>query len=227
MSILESDVKRLWGLAAGRCSFQGCGIPCINFIESEQVIVGQMAHIIAKRPRGPRGNTRVGENNKYENLILLCPTHHTQIDKAAVGTYPCSILQEWKKNHEEFVRKALATPPFSTRMEMAKFIQGLLVENRISWEKYGPESMEARTNPLSNLIAIWALRKVETIVPNNARIVNAIECNKSYFSLEEYEIACSFIEHAKGFERRCYHSIEGVPCFPKQFEQLVAYYVNF
>lgn len=26
MSISEKDVKKLWGLSAGRCAFPGCGI---------------------------------------------------------------------------------------------------------------------------------------------------------------------------------------------------------
>lgn len=47
------------------------------------IVVGHEAHIVAEEDDGPRGDPSmpVSERNAYPNLILLCPTHHTLIDK--------------------------------------------------------------------------------------------------------------------------------------------------
>ena len=86
MSIKDKDVKTLWGLSAGRCSRPGCDEPCIRFLTDDPTVIGEMAHVIAKSPDGPRGVSD-GGSDTYQNLILLCPTHHTEVDKAAPGTF--------------------------------------------------------------------------------------------------------------------------------------------
>lgn len=49
MSISDKDIRKLWGLAAGKCSFPSCGVDCIPFLNAENpTIIGEMAHIIAK-----------------------------------------------------------------------------------------------------------------------------------------------------------------------------------
>lgn len=71
MSISEKDIKKLWGLAAGRCSYPGCDENCLPFLDyDDPTIIGEMAHVIAKKPKGPRGQSDGGSDN-YENLILL------------------------------------------------------------------------------------------------------------------------------------------------------------
>ena len=72
--IPEKDIKMLWGRAAGRCSYPQCQIECIAFVSDTPFIIGEMAHIVAKAPSGPRGIPSCGDNT-YDNLILLCPTH--------------------------------------------------------------------------------------------------------------------------------------------------------
>ncbi len=112
MPISEQDIKKLWGLAAGRCSKPGCGDDCVKFFGADPTIIGEMAHVIARQPKGRRG-VPGGGSNSYDNLILLCPTHHTEIDKAPEGAeFPqltCIVLagdwdaytQEAKKATEE------------------------------------------------------------------------------------------------------------------------------
>jgi hypothetical protein len=87
LSISEKDIKKLWGLAAGRCSYPGCAENCLPFLDCDTpTIIGEMAHVIAKKPKGPRGQYESVSNN-YGNLILLCPTHHRMIDKAEEGQF--------------------------------------------------------------------------------------------------------------------------------------------
>ena len=211
------DIKKLWGRAAGRCSYPGCRWPCIDYLNEEPVIIGEMAHVISKREGG---------DYSYDNLILLCPTHHTVIDKSPDGTFTESDIQGWKRNHETNVAEALTSPTFTKINEVSKYIKKLLIENKAVWETYGPESAEAIANPLSNLARLWPFRKLGTIIPNNRHIINAIRQNKNLFCDEFYEISCKFIEHAEGFERNCYNLSEGIPCFPQQFAELVTSYAN-
>lgn len=220
MAISEKDVKKLWGLAAGRCSRPGCAAECVKFLNGEDpIVIGEMAHVIAKKPDGPRGGQAAGDDT-YDNLILLCPTHHTEVDKAPLA-FPVALLHEWKKTHEEHVRASFQSPRFQNSRELGLAIRRLLVANHVTWNRYGPESEEARRNPLSNLHRFWGFRKLDTIVPNNRRVIEIIEQNKEMLDIDDFKICAAFVEHAEGFERNCYERLEGVPQFPLEFDKLI------
>ena len=86
MTINSVDIKILWGRAGGRCCKPNCGEDLTALIASGNYVVGEMAHIIGSKPSAARGVLE-GGSDAYENLILLCPTHHTHIDKSPEGTY--------------------------------------------------------------------------------------------------------------------------------------------
>jgi hypothetical protein len=184
-----------------------------------------MAHVIARKPDGPRGQADGGEDT-YENLILLCPTHHTEIDKAPEGIFTVEQIYEWKQAHEERVRNSFLSPKCPDRFSLGSAIKRLLIENKAAWRQYGPESDEAQRNPMSSLADVWQLRKLDTIVPNNRRIIRLIEQNKEHIDINDYLHCVTFVEHAEGFERNCYVRTEGVPRFPIEFERLVDQYAR-
>jgi 5-methylcytosine-specific restriction endonuclease McrA len=78
--ISEPEIKKLWGRSAGLCAFPGCGTDCLPVLSGNVAVIGEMAHIIAREPDGTRGEPEGGPND-YDNLILLCPTCHTLVDK--------------------------------------------------------------------------------------------------------------------------------------------------
>lgn len=226
MAISEKDIKKLWGLAAGRCSCPGCEHECIRFLDSaDPTVIGEMAHVIAKKPDGPRGHAGGGEDT-YENLILLCPTHHAEIDKAPEGAFSVELIHKWKRTHEERVRNSFLSPKFADRYSLGSAIKRLLLENKAAWQQYGPECTEAQRNPMSNLADIWQLRKLDTVVPNNRRIIRLIEQNKDLIDINDYAHCVAFVEHAEGFERNCYTRTEGVSRFPVEFERFVDRYAR-
>jgi hypothetical protein len=226
MAVSEKDVKKLWGLAAGRCSRPGCEQECIRFLDSnEPTVIGEMAHVIAKKPDGPRGQASGGENT-YKNLILLCPTHHTEIDKAPEGTFSVKEIHEWKRLHEERVRNSFLSPKHPDQRSLGIAIKRLLIESHAAWQQYGPESAEAQRNPMSSLADVWQLRKLDTVVPNNRRVIHLIEQNRELFDIADYQNCVAFVEHAEGFERNCYVRTEGIPRFPADFERLVDRYAG-
>lgn len=220
MRIADQDIKKLWGLAAGRCSRPDCGIDCIKFFDEDPTVLGEMAHVIARNPGGPRGQISGGPNN-YRNLILLCPNHHNEIDKAPEGIFPVSLLHEWKNAHEHRVRQALDLKKFDTKHELFRYIGFLLVDNYEIWKTYGPDSAEAKRNPLSNSVDIWELRKISKIIPNNAKICSAIDGSRNLLTSQEYAVAAEFKEHAAGFAANAIERVEGYTRFPENFRDMV------
>lgn len=229
MNISQKDLKKLWGLSAGRCSHPDCNYQCVNALnkdaDDEHTIIGEMAHIIAQSPSGPRGQTSPGKDI-YENLILLCPTHHREIDKSPEGTFSIEEIHEWKNKHEKRVRDSLEINELDSIEIVARTIKKLLIQNHSIWKTYGPESDEAISNPLSSAYKIWELRKLDTIVVNNKKIINTLESTLDLFNLDEYPIIYEFIEHASGFESNCYERKEGVKRFPIQFSEVIDKYVK-
>lgn len=75
-----------------------------------------MAHIIGQKEDGPRGEDELplNERDEFENIILLCPTCHTMVDKNS-DIYPKETLLQWKKNHIESIKNLFVAPTFSTR----------------------------------------------------------------------------------------------------------------
>lgn len=73
---------------------------------------GEMAHVVASSDEGPRGDPSVpaGDRNKYENLILLCPNHHEEVD-GEEERFTADVLREMKARHEGWVEQQLAQGP--------------------------------------------------------------------------------------------------------------------
>jgi hypothetical protein len=105
-----AEIKLLYGLAAGRCAFASCRkkiiLPEISDDKTKQI--GEIAHIVAHSPDGPRGdeNFPVDKLDRYENLILLCPTCHKLID-AQPSRFTIDMLRQIKADHELWVENRL------------------------------------------------------------------------------------------------------------------------
>lgn len=103
MSISDKDKKLLWAKSGNRCAI------CERLLSGEtNELIGEQAHIISSKPNGPRGDTPIAQSeiDSYENLILLCPTHHAEIDKDT-NSWTVEKLKETKKIHEEKVKIGL------------------------------------------------------------------------------------------------------------------------
>ena len=226
MALSITDIKKLWGLAGGRCSAPHCGRECIPFLKlNDPTVIGEMAHVIPQSTKGPRGTAEPGEDI-YENTILLCPTDHEIVDKAP-QEFPCETLLAWKKTHEQRVAAPFRDGSFDTKEALFREIATVLIENRAIWEQWGPESYSAKKNPVSNAALAWQLRKVDGIIPRNARIVRLIESHSKFFPPKEYEVCCKFAQHAQAFERSAYDKldVDAQPRFPREFQELIDRYV--
>ncbi|MEU3185160.1 hypothetical protein ABZ707_13300 [Streptomyces sp. NPDC006923] len=110
MAIRDVDRKLLWGRSGNECAFPGCWQELTVDLGAEPalqkaVVLGEEAHIVAREDEGPRGDPGVplADRNAYDNLILLCPTHHTLVDKDHGSDFPVDALLAMKRAHEAAV----------------------------------------------------------------------------------------------------------------------------
>ncbi|MBU2849721.1 HNH endonuclease [Acidithiobacillus ferrivorans] len=95
MAISNHEVKKLYSLSAGRCNI------CNESVFQNDVHIGEMAHIIPRSVIGPRGKeTFPGNKDSYDNLILLCSNHHSEVDKNP-RCFPARKLRQIKDEHEK------------------------------------------------------------------------------------------------------------------------------
>jgi hypothetical protein len=221
MAISPRTSKILWGRAAGRCSEPNCRIKLTETTEDgESYLIGEMAHNIARKIGGPRAIDDAG-GDEYENLILLCPTHHTQIDSAPEGEFTVVTLSDWKKQHEAWVDSLENAVIFEDFLTAASTIKRLLDENKYYYDNYGPNSDLAIANPGSNSHAIWVARKHDCLLPNNRKILNILEMNERLFTEEFHFEALKFRDHAMAYEQNQLERLDYYPTFPTSFYKAV------
>ena len=132
-SYKEKDIKILWGLAAARCAFPNCRLSLVleKTDQDATATIGEMAHIVAHStaPTAPRSDPQFNEamRDAYDNLILLCDTHHTIVDKQP-NTYSIIDLRGWKLAHEKWVAENLTEQmTHVTFLELEMVAKALLV----------------------------------------------------------------------------------------------------
>ena len=96
---ISTETKlRLFSAAAGHCQRPECHQPLFPAEMGGDKHIAEMAHVIPHGETGPRYEERPAgefEADSFENLILLCPTCHTIIDKDPDG-YSRGTLLGWK-----------------------------------------------------------------------------------------------------------------------------------
>lgn len=160
--------------AGGRCEFEGCN----KYLFRDEVTLlefnkSNVAHIVASSPDGPRGDSiRSYElSDKIQNLMLVCPEHHKQIDnKELVVLYPEERLLEMKQKHEhnmELVGESLNHDPShillftskikgtqSATISTTQAVSAILSENRPA--KTEPDCIRIECVHKYNEPAFWA-----------------------------------------------------------------------
>lgn len=111
MSVPVAELKRLFARSGNRCAFTSCRrLLVVEGPSGQPSVLGDVAHIIGASPAGPRGDSFMApaDRNRYENLILLCNTHHQLVD-AQEATYTPERLRAIKEEHERWVEERLTT----------------------------------------------------------------------------------------------------------------------
>lgn len=140
MSIGVVDRKLLWGRAGNRCAWAGCNqrllvdlrVPESALLQTHGAVIGEEAHIRSSRSEGPRHDPNYAKEklDTYDNLLLLCPTHHATIDKGGGAAWSISALERMKADHECAIDASASTNDL-----LARDVQELLTAQVAVWEE--------------------------------------------------------------------------------------------
>ncbi len=92
-------VKRLFAVSQNQCAFPQCTTPMVDKTSSS--VLGQICHIKGEKCGSARFDEDQpdAERQGFDNLILLCGSHHKIIDDDEVK-YTVRRLRKMKKDHE-------------------------------------------------------------------------------------------------------------------------------
>ncbi|ADE17028.1 hypothetical protein Nhal_4020 (plasmid) [Nitrosococcus halophilus Nc 4] len=159
----DRDIKILWGRSGNRCAI--CKLELTP--DGTRETLGEMAHIVARSPDGPRGGESLPleERDRYDNLILLCPTHHVEVDKAP-DSWPTTRLRMTKQNHEAWVSTQLESGGISIPpIDNSEF----LAQREQAWA-------EASRGQLAMVLSLTPLRVAgEVLDPLDEKVVATLE----------------------------------------------------
>jgi len=101
----DATLKKLFSLSAGMCSFPNCNK---KLVSEHSSVESNICHIEALNPDGKRYNESMTdiERNSYPNLIVLCITHHEEVDKNP-DIYTIEHLNDIKSRHEKKISEKL------------------------------------------------------------------------------------------------------------------------
>ena len=132
----DKDIKLLWGRAAALCAFPLCRRRLV--LEQTTVdpvaTIGEMAHIVAhaKGLRAPRVDPTLPDQlrDRYDNLILLCDTHHKIVD-VQPNTYTVGELRGWKNELEQYVTNQLVIEITNVTLVELELVTKALMKSQV------------------------------------------------------------------------------------------------
>ena len=94
-----ATLKRLFARCRNQCAHPDCTLP---IIEESDTVTGDICHIKAASPGGPRYDPAQEDAARQDakNLILLCTRHHRIVD-ADERTFTVDVLTKMKQAHEQ------------------------------------------------------------------------------------------------------------------------------
>ena len=186
--------------------------------------IAEMAHVIPHGDAGPRHEDRPAgdfDADSFENLILLCPTCHTKIDKAPKA-YPRNMLLEWKHNHLANLALKQGIRAYDDRGQVRDAVTGILAENCAIWERYAPvDGYDFDYDPESEAAGAWSQRMRSVILPNHYRVQAIIEANLGLATDKERKTFAEYKEHVRGLSERHVCGVAGRAIrFPESMERI-------
>lgn len=194
---------RLFADAAGHCQ------RCLEKLFPDEMgglkHIAEMAHVIPHGDTGPRYEARPEgdfEVDSFENLILLCPTCHTIVDKNSEA-YPREKLLSWKRDHLAALGRQQGIVTYESRSDVRDAVAAGLAENKAIWENFAPsEGSKFEYDPESSTAITWTNRMRSVILPNHYRILAIIAANLRYASDDEGKTFAEYQEHVRGLTAR-------------------------
>ena len=193
---------RLFAGSAGFCQKPDCQRTLFVDAGYTKLHIAEMAHVFAASDKGPRADSALSdqERSAYENLVLLCPSCHSIVDKAP-DEYLDTLMIEWKRGHIELIAEAFGAVRYSSRRAAREAINPLLSANLSIFVEYGPNN-EYRHNPESELANVWQRKMLSQIIPNNRKLLAILERNRCHLRGQEIATLEQFRQHVDDVEAR-------------------------
>ncbi len=136
----QATIKALFAKSGNQCAFPGCGDVLVI---DKNLPVGEVCHIEAAAPGGPRYNDKMSDKDRraVNNLMVLCHRHHVEIDSDA-ETYTPASLRAMKHDHEAL----FADSSFTIQDDTLRRIQ-----EEISRYWIGVERINRQEHPILDL----------------------------------------------------------------------------
>jgi hypothetical protein len=222
---IPSETKlRLFATSSGHCQRPECLTSLFPLELNGVRHIAEMAHVIPYSKAGPRSDEAPDEEfepDLFENLLLLCPTCHTIIDKNP-DAYPRNILLTWKNNHLSNLASKQGIKPYKSRIDARKTIVERLDENKAIWKKFAPiDGSEFAYDPESEVAEIWIQRIKSIILPNHFHTLSILKCNLHLMTELERQTNAEYKEHVRGLTNRHICGVAGSAIrFPQNMETI-------
>lgn len=193
---------RLFADSGGFCQKPDCLKALFLDLGAQNLHIGEMAHIVAAADEGPRAGPTLSteERGAYANLLLLCPTCHTIVDRAPLQ-YPDQDLIGWKQQHRERIARLFGAVEYVDRASARRAITPILDESSFVFRTWGPDQ-DYRYNPESELADVWRSKVLSVILPNNRKLLNILDTNRRHLTATERQVLEAFRQHVGDLERR-------------------------
>ncbi|APP78662.1 HNH endonuclease [Xanthomonas hortorum] len=222
---ISTETKlRLFAEAAGHCQHPDCLEKLFPFEMGGDRHIAEIAHVIPYGEKGPRHEVRPPDKfdkNAFENLILLCPTCHTVIDKNS-DAYGRSLLLGWKAGHFAALAYKQGIVSYNHRNQVRRAITAAMAENKAIWKQLAPEDgCKFSYDPESDAAQLWSKRMRGIILPNHFRIIAISSLNLHLATGAEHETLASYQEHVRGLVERHVCRVSGTASrFPNAMEAI-------
>ncbi|MFC0509907.1 hypothetical protein [Asaia spathodeae] len=158
------------------------------------------------------------------NLIMLCLECHKVVDELE-SRFSVEKMQAWKKAHAGKIVSLFSIPDIRDERELLIEVNDLLEENAALFRECGPYSENVLGGSGGDGLIIWKKRCLDTILPNNQKIIELIDRNKRNFKYpwELYRRMLEYKIHADAFQDNCLtdQKINDYKLFPRSFDYYV------
>lgn len=203
MAIKSKDIKILWGRSGNRCAICRTQLTQDASAVSAAFTLGEQAHIVGEKEDASRGKSPLSaeERDSYHNLILLCPNHHTEIDKNEAD-WPIERLHLTKSTHELWVTETLSETIDHVKLANQAAL-GAIIDSAVeycdlekwhSWTSFALSSNQRW--PKARPDAIWEFRQkvIAAIWPPGYEELQRATVT---FSILIHQAAQEFMEHSE------------------------------
>jgi predicted nucleotidyltransferase len=226
-SIPLNTARKLWGQCGGFCQNPSCNKPLFREVEDASVSLANVAHIIGHGSAGPRSDHELAElidRDGVANLIMLCLECHKVVDELDIR-FTVEEMQSWKAAHTRKITSLFSIPNIKDERELLTEVNDLLEENAALFRECGPYSENVLGGLGGDGLKVWKKRCLDTILPNNQRIIALIEGNKRNFPYpwDLYPKMLEYKIHADAFQDNCLtdQKINDYKLFPQGFNHFI------